>query len=367
MKFSHSDNLYVEMMIDPQRRTPIPPIVRDSFIVQTVNRPPSTFDFDGEDAMNIPWISDTHPGLTGIHAKEKPSSLPQAGANGQGGERLSQPQSNSHPNIVPVSNPPGPPGSSLQVSRETPRSAIITKRKQMSSSNKVTIPRQRSGTTTRYSHRVPLACETCRIRKTKYSGDTPICRQCLESKINCQYPVSWRERLKGFVSPILPHWAPHIFCAMITDSKLNYYENLLREINQLIDGRMSEQIKHTLDKYAEPGNEPSSDQLSTNSVSAVNEEPEADLKSLPSSIGSLDTINHVDEDLNRSSHARATGYIGKNSEVTWLQQLGREGDHHTRNLPGPAKLQPDHNFTLHSVNYYLNNLDIIPPGPVYLY
>ena len=75
----------------------------------------------------------------------------------------------------------------------------------------------------------------------------------------------------------------------------------------------------------------------------------------------------MDEDLNRSSHARATGYMGKNSEVTWLQRLGREADHRARNLPGPAELQPDRNFALHSVNYHLDDLDITPPGPVHLY
>jgi hypothetical protein len=143
---------------------------------------------------------------------EMPSGLPQAGGIVQGGERLLQPQSNSHPNIVPVSNPPGPPGSSLQASRVPPRNATTTGRKQMSSSNKVAIPRQRSGTAPRYSRRVPLACETCRMRKTKCSGDTPICRQCLELRVDCRYPVSWRERTKVFVSHLPSLGAPHILC-----------------------------------------------------------------------------------------------------------------------------------------------------------
>lgn len=156
---------------------------------------------------------------------ERPSGLPQAEGNAQGGQRLLQPQSNGHPNIVPVSNPPGPPGSILQASRVPPRNATITGRKQMSSSNKVAIPRQRSGNAPRYSRRVPLACETCRMRKTKCSGDTPICRQCLELRVDCRYPVSWRERMEGFVSPILPPWVPRIFCAMITDCWLLGIDN----------------------------------------------------------------------------------------------------------------------------------------------
>jgi hypothetical protein len=64
---------------------------------------------------------------------------------------------------------------------------------------KVAIPRQRSNAAPRYSRRVPRACETCRARKTKCSGDTPICRQCKELRVTCRYPVSWRERTKGYV------------------------------------------------------------------------------------------------------------------------------------------------------------------------
>lgn len=61
---------------------------------------------------------------------------------------------------------------------------------------KVAIPRQRTGVTPRYNRRVPRACESCRQRKTKCSGDTPVCRQCRELRVTCQYPVGWKERTK---------------------------------------------------------------------------------------------------------------------------------------------------------------------------
>ncbi|KAL4779167.1 fungal-specific transcription factor domain-containing protein [Aspergillus varians] len=282
---------------------------------------------------------------------ETPSGHPQAG-NGQGSEHLLQPQSNSHPNIVPVSNPPTLPGSLLQAPQGSSRNATITGRKQMSS-NKVAIPRQRSDATPRYGRRVPLACETCRMRKTKCSGDTPICRQCLELRVECRYPVSWRERTKGQITKL--------------SAKSDDYENLLREVSHFVDGRMSERIKSILDKYSERRSEPLSDQVSNNSTSAIDEEPDPETESLPSSIGSLSAIDRVDEDLNRSPNARATGYMGKNSEVTWLQRLGREADHRARNLPGPAEHKPDRKFAIHSVNYHLDDVDITPPGPVNLY
>lgn len=64
---------------------------------------------------------------------------------------------------------------------------------------KVAIPRQRAGIAPRYNRRVPRACESCRQRKTKCSGDTPVCRQCRELRATCNYPQGWRERTKKLV------------------------------------------------------------------------------------------------------------------------------------------------------------------------
>lgn len=64
------------------------------------------------------------------------------------------------------------------------------------SNAKVAIPRQPPGNTQRYNRRVPRACESCRQRKTKCSGDTPVCRQCRELRVTCHYPVGWREKMK---------------------------------------------------------------------------------------------------------------------------------------------------------------------------
>lgn len=61
---------------------------------------------------------------------------------------------------------------------------------------KVGIPRQPLGATQRYNRRVPRACESCRQRKTKCSGDTPNCRQCRELRATCHYPEGWREKNK---------------------------------------------------------------------------------------------------------------------------------------------------------------------------
>jgi hypothetical protein len=74
-------------------------------------------------------------------------------------------------------------------SNSTPQQAIA-------SNAKVAIPRQRSRVGPRYTRRVAKACESCRQRKTKCSGDTPVCRQCRELAVRCQYPDGMREKTK---------------------------------------------------------------------------------------------------------------------------------------------------------------------------
>ena len=105
--------------------------------------------------------------------------------------------------VVPTAHPPALPGTSShnpQKPRLATRPAHAEKKQLLSTgSSKVAIPRQRSAAAPRYTRRVPLACESCRQRKTKCSGDTPVCRQCKELRISCRYPISWRERTKGYV------------------------------------------------------------------------------------------------------------------------------------------------------------------------
>lgn len=45
-------------------------------------------------------------------------------------------------------------------------------------------------------HRVTHACEPCRHRKTKCSGERPICRHCQDFKIHCYYADGKRDRVK---------------------------------------------------------------------------------------------------------------------------------------------------------------------------
>lgn len=92
-----------------------------------------------------------------------------------------------------------------------------------------------------------------------------------------------------------------------------------------------------------------------------------DVESLPSSIGSLEAIDRVEEDINRNPDSRATGYMGKNSEVTWLQRLRKETEQRAHHLAGTYEGPHEGEFSIHAMNYHLDDMEVSVPGPVQVY
>ena len=84
---------------------------------------------------------------------------------------------------------------------ESPHTSIDSR---AAKATKVAIPRlKRSegsvgdvGSRTGGRHRVTHACEPCRHRKTKCSGERPVCRHCQDFKITCYYADGKRDRAK---------------------------------------------------------------------------------------------------------------------------------------------------------------------------
>lgn len=44
-------------------------------------------------------------------------------------------------------------------------------------------------------------------------------------------------------------------------------------------------------------------------------------------VGSTESLDRISEDFNRDANTRATGFHGKNSELTWMQRLKRQASH----------------------------------------
>lgn len=121
--------------------------------------------------------------------------------SGQGAapNEASAKQSGAHSAPGTPRRPSGDAPQGRKTSNSAPVSGDAKIANSKASNAKVAIPRQPPGNTQRYNRRVPRACESCRQRKTKCSGDTPVCRQCRELRVICHYPVGWREKMKRWV------------------------------------------------------------------------------------------------------------------------------------------------------------------------
>ncbi|KAJ6135258.1 hypothetical protein N7512_000418 [Penicillium capsulatum] len=153
------------------------------------------------------------------------------------------------------------------------------------------------------------------------------------------------------------------------NAQVQDYECLMSAMKEAAESRGADWVNVLIEKHGrgDDGLDNPRSLLSTPQI-----EPEADDPSPLSSIGSLEAIDRVDEDLNRTKHTRATGFMGKSSEISWMQRLQREAEQRFRGYPGP--LEPNEydeetkdRYSLHSLNYHLDDLEISVSEPVQLY
>lgn len=121
----------------------------------------------------------------------------------------SQPSEGATPNSVEHHQQPEPARPSFTfLSVETPAPAFRLPKSPngppSGKAPKVAIPRlpqkgdaaSAGGTRSGGRHRVMHACEPCRLRKTKCSGEKPACKHCQDFKVACIYADGKRDRAK---------------------------------------------------------------------------------------------------------------------------------------------------------------------------
>ncbi|KAJ6001372.1 hypothetical protein N7522_006599 [Penicillium canescens] len=116
------------------------------------------------------------------------------------------------------------------------------------------------------------------------------------------------------------------------------YESLLHDLRNATESRTSGWVKALLDKHGQ--NTSTSFEYPQSLLSTSQNTAESVKPSSPLSIGSLEAIDRVDEDLNRTNRTRATGFIGKTSEISWMKRLQKEINKLTRgkkNVSGPGE------------------------------
>lgn len=87
-------------------------------------------------------------------------------------------------------------------------------------------------------------------------------------------------------------------------------------------------------------------------------------------VGSTKSLGHVNEDFNRTAASRATGFMGKNSELTWMQRLKTEADvsrefgEETVPMLDSAALEEDLQHPINESTYHCDDLSMLIPDHV---
>ena len=93
--------------------------------------------------------------------------------------------------------------------------------------------------------------------------------------------------------------------------------------------------------------------------------------------GSTGAVDRTDEDFNRNERVRSTGFMGKNSEIAWVQRVKQESRYHSpqqrevennhRNGTGPTLPDLDDGFSVSDSSYHLDDFSISLPETVDAY
>ncbi|KAJ5858687.1 hypothetical protein N7534_003964 [Penicillium rubens] len=209
---------------------------------------------------------------------------------------------------------------------------------------------------------VRRACESCRQRKTKCTGDKSGCRNCREAGIICCYTDGKREKSKRQLASL--------------SAKVQVYEDVISKLSNRFGVSDEQLVNIALAAESAPDLEVNPEAC----LSAAGErriswhtgsEPPP---SRASSVSPLEAGDQTEEDFNRDETARATGFIGKSSEITWLQRLSKEVNSECEAWPAtlpktdddnglpsptltPRPENPSEPWVVAS-NYYLDDLDI---------
>lgn len=203
-----------------------------------------------------------------------------------------------------------------------------------------------SGSKSGGRHRVMHACVPCRSRKTKCSGEKPACKHCQDFKVICVYADGKRDRAKKAFGSLA--------------EKVADYEAVLKDLSTRVGEEDANLIKALLEKDVVPGSEDSPGFLDTtlepDGVSQFSgEESEAS-----AGVGSTGAVDRIEEDFNRCEESRTTGFMGKNSEVTWLQKLRQENKFGNATQPDSEEefKKKTGGFTVNESSYHLDDFSI---------
>ncbi|CUS07415.1 unnamed protein product [Tuber aestivum] len=192
--------------------------------------------------------------------------------------------------------------------------SVVAEVAPLSERAKVPIPRGRalsSRAAERKNKRASHACEPCRQRKTKCDVRRPVCTHCADYKINCYYGEGKREMARKRLQEL--------------EARTEAYEKLLKELLPGLDSAAQVTVQ---DALKVPRTTSGAARKSPREpVIQESQRPARPLSSDSESSDDRDSDDdpdHLAEDINTLSINNPIGYMGKSSEVLWINLLKEE-------------------------------------------
>ncbi|KAL4757081.1 Zn(II)2Cys6 transcription factor [Aspergillus foveolatus] len=201
------------------------------------------------------------------------------------------------------------------------------------------------------------ACTACKARRSRCGGGYP-CDRCLESGSECVFGGLDRRRK----------------CAQRRmEQELDTVQRQLDEIVEAFDNRGYDQLGKIVDRVKEQragsGGRQRDQEIAGNCATSngVQSDPRvfrdtrrfsSPSSSSTSSVGSLDEVDVLTEDPNRTEESRAAGYIGKESEIAWMQKLEIEAC----KMEGGQETEIEESIV--SMSYHVDNLSLSDPAHI---
>ncbi|KAL4935387.1 hypothetical protein BDV06DRAFT_207135 [Aspergillus oleicola] len=217
------------------------------------------------------------------------------------------------------------------------------------------------------------ACTACKTRKSRCGGNQP-CDKCIELRSECIFATTLDRRRK--------------FAQRRAEQELVTVQQQLEAIIDSFDKSDTERLNKILESVREqrPAKADTDQQVvqrveddtsgenaeggrtnlkdgfaSVGSVSPSRSKSKyrtrSNSSSSSSSVGSLNEINTLAEDPNRNAASRAAGYIGKESEIAWMQKLEAEA----AKLEGRLRPQEPTEETITAMSYHIDHIQISEP------
>ncbi|KAJ6002960.1 hypothetical protein N7451_005507 [Penicillium sp. IBT 35674x] len=224
-----------------------------------------------------------------------------------------------------------------------------------------TIAPLRTDEPSKATHTVPrrtkrsTACSACKGRKSRCTGTQP-CDKCIETGSNCLFAEALDRRRK--------------YAQKRAEQNLDATQQLLDRIVEAFSEGNITQLSWLLSIVKKRGTDEQLKDGITGVVRKSNVQTgsfpryrsrrahSVDSSSSSVSVGSLNEVDTLTEDPNRNEETRATGYIGKGSEIAWMQKLDTETRDLNRDWHQPVSPLED---TVTPMSYHLDNLQIAEP------